>query len=114
MGIEHLNWDQHSMKEGHVRSLIPNDKDKQDVVIRALHGARMIGIRGTNHLKLYVEKDGMVTVGLTGEGRGTQNIESEIRRAHRSVGHDFPRKKESIKQFQRRMQKQKEQKQDNE
>jgi len=106
MGIGHLNWDQHAMKEGHVRSLIPGDKDKQDVVIRALNGARMIGVRGSNHLKIYVENNGMVTVGLTGSGRGTENIEAELRRAHRSVGQDFPRKRESLKQFQRRMLKQ--------
>jgi len=104
-----LNWDQHSMTEGHVRSLFP-EKDRREVVIRALKGARMIGIRGSNnHVKIFVEDDGIVTVGGTGRGRAWANIESDLRRAHRSVGKDFPRSGESDKAFERRMQRQKEQ-----
>lgn len=103
-----LNWDQHSMTEGHVRSLF-SEKDRREVVTRALKGARMIGIRGNNHVKIFVEGDGIVTIGNTGRGRASANIESDLRRAHRSVGRDFPRSGESDKQFERRMQRQKEQ-----
>lgn len=99
-----LNWDQHSMKEGHARSLFPKDKERQGIVIRALSGARMIGHGGaSSHVKIYVEGDGLVTTANSGGGRGSDNFESQLRRAHRSVGKDFPRHGESLKAFQRRM-----------
>lgn len=105
-----LNWDQHSMKEGHVRSLF-QDKERREVVTRALKGARMIGVHGgnRNHVKIYVEGNGMVTVSTSGKGRALENIESDLRRAHRSVGKDFPRLGESDKAFERRMQRQQQQ-----
>jgi len=106
-----LNWEQHSMREGHVRSLFAGQKDRQDIMIRALNGARMIGHGGgSRHIKIYVEGDGIVTDSASGGGgRGAENFEAQLRRAHRSVGKDFPRRGESDKAFQRRMQRQKEQ-----
>lgn len=91
------------MREGHARSLFPNDKERQSIVIRALSGARMIG-HGNNdkHVKIFVEGDGLVTTANSGGGRGSENFESQLRRAHRSVGHDFPRHGETLKAFQRR------------
>lgn len=104
-----LNWDQHSMKEGHVRSLFKSDKDRQAIVIRALAGARMIGSGGgSKHVKIFIEGDGLVTTASTGGGgRGAENFESQLRRAHRSVGMDFPRHGENPKAFQRRMERKK-------
>jgi hypothetical protein len=101
---ESLNWDQHSMKEGHARSLFHGDKDRQGIVIRALGGARMIGHKSSKHIKIYIEGDGLVTTASSGGGgRGAENFESQLRRAHRSVGMDFPRHGESTKAFQKRM-----------
>ena len=91
------------MKEGHVRSLFPNDRERREIVTRALSGARMIGMRGNNHVKIYIEGDGMVTTANSGGGRGSENFESQLRRAHRSVNSDFPRLGESVKAFQRRL-----------
>lgn len=107
-----LNWDQHSIKEGHVRSLFSNDRERQDILIRALgHGARMIANPSSKHIKIFVEGDGIVTTPATGGGgnRSLENFEAQLRRAHRSVGKDFPRRGESDKAFQRRLQRQQEQ-----
>ena len=101
-----LNWEQHVMHAGHVRSL-STDQDKKDVLMRAIDsGYPMIAQQTRNgHVTIHIKDDGsVVTSGSGGKGnRGTQNFESELRRAHRSVGSDFPRKTESLKQFQRRM-----------
>lgn len=105
MGIDHLNWDQHSMKEGHVRSL-GMDRERQEVMIRALQsGHQFIGVKsGGNHIKIYIKDDGLVTTASTGgERRGVDNFESQMRRNLRTVGKDFPRRNESLKAFQRRM-----------
>jgi len=101
-----LNWEQHVMHAGHVRSL-STDQDKKDVLIRAIDsGHPMIAQQTRNgHVTIHIKDDGsVVTSGSGSKGnRGTQNFESELRRAHKSVGSDFPRKTESLKQFQRRM-----------
>lgn len=100
-----LNWEQHIMTAGHVRSL-KTDKDRRDVLIRAISsGHPMIAEqRRNNHIVVHVKDDGSVTTaGSGGGGRGVDNFESQLRRAHKSVGSDFPRKNESDKQFQRRM-----------
>ncbi len=101
-----FNWEQHTMTVGHVRSL-STDKDKKDVLIRAIaSGHPMIAEqRRNNHIMVHVKDDGSVTTSSTGgsDNRGTQNFESRLRRAHRSVGSDFPRKNESDEQFKRRM-----------
>ena len=101
-----LNWEQHVMHAGHVRSL-STDKDKKDVLMRAIDsGHPMIAQQTRNgHVTIHIKDDGSVTTSGSGSGgnRGTQNFESELRRAHRSVNSDFPRKAESLKQFQRRM-----------
>lgn len=101
-----LNWEQHVMHAGHVRSL-STDQDKKDVLIRAIDsGWPMIAQQTrSGHVTIHVKDDGSVVTSGSGSSgkRGTQNFESELRRAHRSVGSDFPRKTESLKQFQRRM-----------
>jgi hypothetical protein len=101
-----LNWEQHIMTAGHVKSL-KTDKDRRDVLIRAISsGHPMIAEqRRNNHIVVHVKDDGSITTsGSGGSGnRGVENFESQLRRAHKSVGSDFPRKSESDKQFQRRM-----------
>lgn len=101
-----LNWEQYVMHAGHVRSL-STDKDKKDVLMRAIDsGHPMIAQQTRNsHVTIHVKDDGSVVTSGTGSSgkRGTQNFESELRRALRSVGSDFPRKTESLKQFQKRM-----------
>ncbi len=101
-----FNWEQHTMKEGHVKSL-KTDSDRKDVLIRAIvSGHPMIAEQRRNgHIMVHVKDDGSVTTSSTGGkgNRGAKNFESELRRAHRSVGSDFPRKNESDKQFQKRM-----------
>ncbi len=100
-----LNWEQHIMKEGHVKSL-KTDKDRKNVLIRAIgSGHPMIAEQRRNgHIVVHVKDDGSITTASSGGGgRGVENFESQLRRAHRSVGSDFPRKNESDKQFQRRM-----------
>lgn len=108
MDINKLNWDQHSMKEGHVRSL-GIDKERQDVLIRALQsGHQFIGMKsGGGHIKIYIKDDGLVhTASTGGDRRGVDNFESQLRRNLKGIGKDFPRRNESMKAFQRRMAKQ--------
>ena len=94
------------MHAGHVRSL-STDKDKKDVLMRAIDSGHPMIAQQTRsgHVTIHIKDDGsVVTSGSGSKGnRGTQNFESELRRAHKSVGSDFPRKTESLKQFQRRM-----------
>lgn len=100
-----LNWEQHIMTAGHVKSL-KTDKDRRDVLIRAISsGHPMIAEQRRNsHIVVHVKDDGSVTTSSSGGGgRGVDNFESQLRRAHKSVDSDFPRKGESDKQFQRRM-----------
>jgi len=101
-----LNWEQHIMTAGHVKSL-KTDKDKKDVLIRAISsGHPMIAEQRRNgHLVVHVKDDGSVITSGSGSSghRGVENFESQLRRAHKSVDSDFPRKGESDKQFQRRI-----------
>lgn len=81
-------------------------KDGQDILARAVSGGHPMIARTTakGHIQVMIKDDGIVvTSGTGGGGSGNANFESELRRAHRSVGRDFPRKNESMKQFQRRM-----------
>lgn len=107
MDINNVNWEQHKMHEGHVRSLSA-EKETKEILMRAIQsGHPMIAIQPkSNHIKIYVKDDGIVTTGGTGGGgRGFANFEAQLRRAHRSVGSDFPRRNESLKKFQERMKK---------
>lgn len=115
-GQDHLNWDQHRLTEKSVKG-IQMSKDGQDILARAVSGGHPLIVRytGKGHIQVLVKDDGMViTSGSGGRGSGNDNFESELRRAHRSVGKDFPRKNESMKQFQRRMAKNQETTQGNE
>ena len=104
---DHLNWDQHRLTEGMVHGMHV-DKEYREILIRAVSGGHPLIARQTNnsHTQILIKDDGMVTAaGSGGRGRGFANFESELRRGIRSVGGDFPRRDESIKAFQRRMQK---------
>ena len=104
---DHLNWDQHRLTEGIIRGLsVP--KEHREILTRAVSGGHPLIARPTNsgHTQILIKDDGMViAAGSGGKGRGFANFESELRRGIRSVGGDFPRRDESIKAFQRRMQK---------
>lgn len=106
-GMDNINWDQHKLTEKTARGVF-QDKQQQEILQRAVSGSHRLIARQTSkgHIHIYVDGDGIVTAGGTGGGgRGYVNFEGDLRRAIRSVGGDFPRKQESIKQFQRRMQK---------
>ena len=106
MDINNINWNQHKLTEKGVHSLTM-PKDMREVLSRAVTGGHpMIATHtGGTHLRIYIKDDGMVHTTTTGggQGRGTANFEAELRRSHRSVGRDFPRRNESMKAFQKRM-----------
>lgn len=104
MDINNLNWEQHKLTEGGVNS-IKLPKDMREVLARAVSGGHpMIVMHKGSHVKVFIKDDGIVTTASSGgRGRGTANFEAELRRNHRSIGKDFPRKSESPKAFQRRM-----------
>ena len=103
--MDNVNWDQHKLTEKSVKG-IPMPKDGQDVLSRAVSGGHPLIARKTSkgHIQVLIKDDGIVIhSGTGGRGSGNENFESALRRAHRSIGRDFPRKNESMKQFQRRM-----------
>lgn len=104
MDINNLNWEQHKLTEKGVHS-IAMPRDARDVLARAVSGGHpMIAMHKGSHIKIYIKDDGIVTTTSSGgRGRGVANFESDLRRGHRSVGKDFPRKNESPKAFQKRM-----------
>lgn len=106
MDINNLNWDQHKLTEKGVHSLTM-PKEMREVLSRAVTGGHpMIAMHtGKSHIRVYIKDDGIVhtTSSGGGQGRGTANFEAELRRGHRSVGKDFPRRNESVKAFQKRM-----------
>lgn len=107
-GMDNINWDQHKLTEKSVHG-VPIPKEHREVLRRAVLGGHPMIARQTSkkHVQIYVKDDGLVlTSGTGGGGRGAENFEGDMRRAHRSVGKDFPKKNESMKQFQRRMEKQ--------
>lgn len=104
---DHLNWDQHRLTEGMVHG-VPMDKESREILGRAVSGGHPLIARRTqnSHVQIIIKDDGIIThAGTGGRGRGSANFESELRRGIRSVGGDFPRRNESIKAFQRRIQK---------
>jgi hypothetical protein len=108
MGIEDkLNFDQMRVTPKNVHGL-GLDKDYSEVVARASSGPVPLIVvkQRNNHFRVHIKDDGIVTgAGSGGRGRGHQNFESDLRRNIRQLGHDFPRRNESQKQFERRMQK---------
>lgn len=107
-GMDNINWDQHKLTEKSAHGVF-QDKDFREILQRAISGGHPMIARQTSkgHVQIYIKDDGIVNAaGTSGGGRGANNFEGEMRKAHRSVGMDFPRKNESLKQFQRRMQRQ--------
>jgi hypothetical protein len=103
-GMDNLNWDQHRLTERSVHGLnMP--RDHREILARAVSGGHpIIARQGKDHVKLYIKDNGIVVAsGSGGRGRGSQNFESQLRRGHRQANTDFPRKNESLKQFQQRM-----------
>jgi hypothetical protein len=107
MGIEDkLNFDQMRVtpKTAHGLGL---DKEYSEVISRAASGPVPLIVvkQRNNHFRVHIKDDGIVTgAGSGGRGRGHQNFESDLRRNIKQLGHDFPRRNESQKQFERRMQ----------
>lgn len=109
MDANNLNWDQHRLTEKSVYGL-KMPRDMRDVLARAVSGGHPMIAHVSNkntHIRIYIKDDGIVGTSSTGgRGRGTANFEADLRRAHRSIGKDFPRGNESMKQFLKRMEKQ--------
>ena len=106
-GMDNINWDQHKLTEKSVHG-VPIPKEHREVLQRAVAGGHPLIARqtGKSHVQIYIKDDGIVlTSGTGGRGRGAENFESNVRQNMRGIGKDFPRKGESQKQFERRMQK---------
>lgn len=105
MSIKNLNWDQHRLTENSIHS-VKIGREYRDILARAVQGGHPLIAQSTRsgHYTIHIKDDGSVVfAGTGGRGRGTANFESQLRRNLRTVNADFPRKNESMKQFERRI-----------
>lgn len=96
MGTEqHLNWDQHALTEDRINGLT-RDSGFREMLGRVSQGSTpVIGLRTkSGHIQLRIKGDGLVHLASTpSDHRAVKNMEQQIRRNFRGIGHDFPRKK---------------------
>jgi hypothetical protein len=90
-----LNFDQHRLTREKIKQLTLH-RETRELLERVAQGSTPVIAHKTrnNHLQIRIVGDGIINTGGTPQDiRAVKNLEAQIRRGMKSIGHDFPRKK---------------------
>lgn len=90
-----LNIDQHRLTDDKIRQLTTH-RETRELLARVAQGSTPVVAHKTrnNHIQIRIVGDGIINTGGTPQDiRAVKNLEAQIRRGMKSIGHDFPRKK---------------------
>ena len=104
MAKEHLNYEQMGLTHGAINSL-SSHKGVRNLLGHLVNNSptRVIAQGGKNHIKLYFENDGLITMSKSpSDNRAMKNNESQIRRSLSSHGFEY----QTMSEFGRKSKKQ--------